>query len=247
MDILDYTMKEVLQILKISEGTVRNYEKKGLIHCQRNEDNQYRHFSFRDFNRMITIRKYRDLGMSLDQIRKMLSCNDLTSSRALLDEHYQNTMARATRLLSNAEKIRVDILKVEKINTYLGTFSIINRPDYQFFEYRSPDFLFDEYATLMKKEELGRTVHPVIGYVRLNDFPLYPGQKCLYTITRVNSRVHGLNSFSNVLKPLLVYLEKHHYAVTDNILGIKLLTTEQDGECFDYYEAYIPVKKDEVQ
>ena len=251
MDKLDYSMKEVLQILKISEGTIRNYEKKGLIQCQRNKDNQYRHFSFRELNRMFTIRKYRELGMSLDQIQKMLCCNDLSVSTELLTQHYNSTIEKAQKLLSDANKIKLDILKVEKINTYLKTFSIIKRPNYEFYEVdhirkQNNEEIFDSYATLLKMNELGKTVHPVVGYVRLNPQPLYPNQKCLYTITRVNSRVHGLNSFSNVLLPLLSYLKTNHYTVIDNILGIKLLTIEEDQDIFDYYEAYIPVKKDET-
>lgn len=72
-------MVEVLTIGKLAKAadtkveTVRWYEKVGLIDRPGRTDSNYRSYTPRDLARLTFIRRARDLGFSLDQVRALLN------------------------------------------------------------------------------------------------------------------------------------------------------------------------------
>ncbi|WP_421616978.1 MerR family transcriptional regulator [Brevibacillus sp. TJ4] len=69
-------IKEVADKLNISPRAIRFYEEKGLIAPGKQEQNQYRSFSEKDIWRLQTILSLREAGMSIDDIKKVLSDMD---------------------------------------------------------------------------------------------------------------------------------------------------------------------------
>jgi DNA-binding transcriptional MerR regulator len=58
--------------------------KKSLLHPGRQSSNQYRDYSLEDVQRLVLIRQYNAMGISLDKVRAMLAGSSLEESRAAL-------------------------------------------------------------------------------------------------------------------------------------------------------------------
>ncbi|MCH8530747.1 MAG: Cu(I)-responsive transcriptional regulator [Saccharospirillum sp.] len=65
-------IKAAAQASGLPAKTIRYYESLGLIHARRT-DNGYRHYSQADLDRMIFIKRSRNLGFTLDECRNLLS------------------------------------------------------------------------------------------------------------------------------------------------------------------------------
>lgn len=65
-------IKEVADMLKISQRAIRFYEAKGLIAPSKQPDNQYRRFDEEDIWRLQTIIALRESGMPVSEIRTAL-------------------------------------------------------------------------------------------------------------------------------------------------------------------------------
>ena len=72
-------IQEASRLTGISKDMIRFYEKKGLIHPKRSENN-YRDYSIHDLHLLILIKQYNSLGIPLSTIQSML-----------LNQNYQDT------------------------------------------------------------------------------------------------------------------------------------------------------------
>lgn len=75
-----YTIKQAADKLGLNPNALRFYEKKGLIHPIRKE-NEYRYYSVEDISKLQLITLYRKMGFSLEAIDKILQ----NKSESLLD------------------------------------------------------------------------------------------------------------------------------------------------------------------
>ena len=67
-----YSTKEMCEICNVGRETLRHYEKLGLLTPTINETNGYREYGNWDVGTMFSVKKYQALGLSLDEIKKML-------------------------------------------------------------------------------------------------------------------------------------------------------------------------------
>lgn len=63
-----YTVKELSSIAGINSQTLRRYEALGIVKPERNEENQYRLYEWRDFVQLLRIRSLRNYGLGLPEI-----------------------------------------------------------------------------------------------------------------------------------------------------------------------------------
>lgn len=68
-----YTIQQVAKMFNITTNKIRFYEEKGLIKPIRNEDNEYRYFKDEDLVKLQSILLYRVLGLSIEDIKEILS------------------------------------------------------------------------------------------------------------------------------------------------------------------------------
>lgn len=73
------SVKEIAQLLNISVQTVHFYERKGLIYPIRNQDNNYREYTFKDLSKLYYSIKYNRLGFQLNEFPKNNYSYDHTS------------------------------------------------------------------------------------------------------------------------------------------------------------------------
>lgn len=76
------TIKEVEERTGLARSNVRFYEKEKLIAPSRNENNSYRDYSERDVEDIKKIAYLRTLGISIEDIRKVMS-NETTLQKVI--------------------------------------------------------------------------------------------------------------------------------------------------------------------
>lgn len=68
-----YNISEVAKMFNITTNKIRFYEKKGLLFPIRDDDNEYRKFNEQDIIRLQAILLYRSIGLTIKDIRSILS------------------------------------------------------------------------------------------------------------------------------------------------------------------------------
>lgn len=74
----------IARLFGISPEAIRKYEKQGIILPQRDQDNNYRKFNFRDIAHLFRARQYTMCGFSLKEVTKMLSISNFDEAEALI-------------------------------------------------------------------------------------------------------------------------------------------------------------------
>ncbi|MCI9417539.1 MAG: MerR family transcriptional regulator [Eubacterium sp.] len=111
-------IKEVELLTQISKQNIRFYEKKGLLHPKRNEENSYREYSPEDVERLKQIKIFRKLDVSLENIQKILDGEDMNT---ILKEHLhlleekQNELDAAIQMCNFLLQTQTDSIDTEAI------------------------------------------------------------------------------------------------------------------------------------
>lgn len=74
------TIKDAEKLTGLTIKSIRYYEEKGLISVGRDKDNDYRHFTEEDIERLKLIKILRYIDFSTEEISSMLQNNDMTES-----------------------------------------------------------------------------------------------------------------------------------------------------------------------
>lgn len=91
-------INELERLTGITRQNIRFYEKKELLHPQRNPDNNYREYSEEDVTTLKTIKLLRKLDFSLEDIHSILS--EEISLHTLLEKHLGELQAQQQKLKS---------------------------------------------------------------------------------------------------------------------------------------------------
>ena len=89
-------IKEVEKVTGISSQNIRFYEKSGLVHPDRNEENGYREYDTNDIRILKLIKMFRMIDMPIEQIKLILSENHklpqlLNEQEKMLEQKLENT------------------------------------------------------------------------------------------------------------------------------------------------------------
>lgn len=90
-----FQIGDVAKMFHISVGTLRHYEKIGLLQPEYiDNETGYRYYSTRQFECLNTIRYLRVLDMSLSQIRDFLKNKDINKIQKMLQEQKETVIRR---------------------------------------------------------------------------------------------------------------------------------------------------------
>ena len=78
-------IKDAKALTGISEQMIRFYEKKNIIHPQRNKENNYRTYTNYDIFLMVMARSYNSLGIPLDEVLQYINLTDINDICAKLE------------------------------------------------------------------------------------------------------------------------------------------------------------------
>ena len=107
-----YTIKQLADLAGVSRRTLHHYDEIGLLKPSVKGTNRYRYYDDRAVFRLQQILFYRELGMSLASIHKMLDQPDFDVLQALM-EHKRELRKRIVRLNRLIETVDNTILHVK--------------------------------------------------------------------------------------------------------------------------------------
>lgn len=105
-DKMHYTINELAKLAGISTRTLRYYDEIGLLSPARMSSNKYRIYEQEDVDRLQQILFYRELGVSLKEIKKILS-SEYFDRLAALEDHLSALLVKRKQLdllIANVEK-----------------------------------------------------------------------------------------------------------------------------------------------
>lgn len=138
---MEYTIQKLAQLAGISTRTLRYYDEIGILKPARINSSRYRIYGKEEVNRLQQIMFYKELGISLDQMKEILMNTDFNYVDALRD-HHENLLARRKQLdqlITNVEKT---------IANYEGRFKMSDKEKFIGFKHN----LVDENEKLYGKE-----------------------------------------------------------------------------------------------
>ncbi|MDR1771080.1 MAG: MerR family transcriptional regulator [Hungatella sp.] len=103
---MEYTINKLAKLAGVSTRTLRYYDELGLLSPARVSSNGYRIYGQKEIDRLQQILFYRELGVSLEEIRNILASKDFDGLLAL-ESHLSALLARRKQLnllVANVEK-----------------------------------------------------------------------------------------------------------------------------------------------
>ncbi len=103
---MEYTINKLAKLAGVSTRTLRYYDTFGLLSPARIRSNGYRIYGQKEVDRLQQILFYRELGVPLEEIKKILSSRDFDGQAALV--------SHLSALLAKREQLNLLIANVEK-------------------------------------------------------------------------------------------------------------------------------------
>ena len=124
---MEYTVQKLGRIAGISPRTLRYYDEIGLLKPGRINSSGYRIYGEAEVNRLQQILFYRELGVSLDSIKNIVTAPSFDGAKALREHH--------GKLLQKREQLNQLILNVEKtISMSEGRITMSDKEKFQGFK-----------------------------------------------------------------------------------------------------------------
>ena len=113
-----FTIGAFSKLAKTNIRTLRFYDEIDLFKPSRVEDNGYRYYSMEDFNKLAIILELRELGLSINEIKQVISGKDLKTALQDRLKVIENEIKRSKDNLILIENIMRQIDKGEYMNKY---------------------------------------------------------------------------------------------------------------------------------
>lgn len=123
---MEYTVLKLAKIAGISTRTLRYYDEIGILKPARINSSKYRLYGEKEVDRLQQIMLYREMGVSLDTIKEIISSGSFNETAAL-EEHLNRLLAQRKQLeilIANVEKTieykkgRIKLSDTEKFNGF---------------------------------------------------------------------------------------------------------------------------------
>lgn len=113
MTVSHLTIGALARLTKTKVETIRFYEKSGLMPVPARTDGNYRSYERMHLNRLSFIRRSRELGFSLDQIRTMLGLSDDRSrSCAAVDAIASEHLVEVDAKIAALQALRLELSRM---------------------------------------------------------------------------------------------------------------------------------------
>ena len=110
---MEYTINKLANLAGISVRTLRYYDELGLLTPNRNQLNDYRIYEQNEVDRLQQILFYRELGVPLEEIKRILSAKDFDHVDALKN-HLNELLCKRSQLDLLIRNVRKTITSIER-------------------------------------------------------------------------------------------------------------------------------------
>ncbi len=105
-----FTIGQLASAAEIPAATIRYYEKIGLLASPSRSGSNYRQYGNDDLDRLTFVRRARDIGFTIDQVRSLLSFSDQQNGdcctvTALTEEHLVSVEQKIADLLTLRDRL----------------------------------------------------------------------------------------------------------------------------------------------
>lgn len=147
-----YKINELSSLFDVSTNTIRRYEDYGYINPSRGDENNYRHYSEEDIDKLVNVSKSRGFGFSHIDISDITKASiydlvDIYEKRNLeFDEEIKLLQEKKTRLKN-------DLKLLINCRDNVGRFIVYPNVDYTFMVYKKDGktFMDKKHVALLKK------------------------------------------------------------------------------------------------
>ena len=129
-----FLIGELARLFNISSDTLRHYDKIGLLKPEQDHDNRYRYYSIRNFFALSRILFFKNLGISLTDIKSYMSRKNASNLKMLLrlkeselDSKIHSLINLKTKITNKLELLeniedQMDVIKIKRIPQRKGVF-----------------------------------------------------------------------------------------------------------------------------
>lgn len=262
---IHYTIHKVADLLGISADAIRLYEREGLVNPLRDETNGYRYYEADQIHRIMGISLYRKLGVSIPEIKKLLSSTTFSGISNGFSNLIEQNEQEIRRLENKIKKLEFMWQHLNTLNENLNTCTIRSLPahyvlyhqDTAALKYKplkdvfhSSSFSFGNFCYLLKpgandswhSKCLEFVVRKEMGALCLPSdpdsfLPKRTSVPCIYTVV-------GIPSILNIdwdLSALFSYAADQGLSCASDAHAFFVFSIVEDDVVMDYYEIFLPI------
>lgn len=268
-----FTVGQVSNMFNISKQTLIFYDRKGLLSpSYRDDSNKYRYYSINDIELLDNIIFLRELGMSLQDIKKYLDCRTLYTSKKMFFEHMQKIDDKIKFLKNIRNKVNSTINDLCEADNYTqipftdicGSFNIV-KYDIEKSDILNSSYLyFKKIVDLLAKKNIECTykfgVITDINNLFKNEFLVKKAAICLLDDKKEGQYFHEISrglyaicyhkgeyeTISNSYKKLFNFIDENLYIVTGDSIEFCITDSFSENNEKNYItKILIPIKKTE--
>lgn len=156
---MEYTVQKLVRLAGISTRTLRYYDEIGILKPARINSSGYRIYGQNEVDRLQQILFYRELGVSLDNIKKIISAPSFDSVEALRQHHI--------KLLEKKKQLETLIMNVEKtIAMSEGRIKMSDQEKFEGFKQKLIDENEEKYGKEVREKYGDETVDKSNAYFK---------------------------------------------------------------------------------
>lgn len=268
---MKYKIGDVAKILGISPDLLRYYEKKGIVHPEKDPDNDYRYYEPWDINFLIDCLWYKGFGFSLEQIARILTqsnVKDVIYDMDAVEEEIEKSIMRQELLLSRS---REHVSSIQRMRNNFGKCDLEHSPEVYRYLNRY-NFIYDNSKELQQLSQRWLEYMPFVNrcfeiktedlsndtdnyfwglslsmkYVEKLRVPLEEPVAHIPSEYCVHSffKSSGKTGFSpRQLERVMDYIKENGLTVTGNARGNLVCSVIDEGKLTGFFEVWIPVER----
>ncbi len=228
-----YTVKKLAQLAGISVRTLHYYDEIGLLKPQSHSPSGYRHYGDESVIRLQQIMFFRELGFSLDEIKKIVSRPDFDVLEAL--------QSHRTLLTKKAERIDELLTTVNKtIKQIKGRIKMSIQEYYQGFSEEQIETYREEVRRRWGEKTLQESEARVIKMGKEKFAELQAeGGRIFQTISENMSQGYDIELVQTQIAKWRQWLENFHHYSDEALLGLGQMYS-QDPRFVKFFQNYHP-------
>ena len=260
-----YTIHQISKLLGISADAIRLYEKEGLVTPVRNPQNGYRYYETQEIQRIMGIHLYRQLNVSIAEIRNLMSSTSLPEVADGFASLTLQTENEIEHLQKRLEKLR--FMKQHLDNLIDGQLhcSIRDLPAFYTLYHQdfsqplysnmkdiltSPIFSFGNFCYSLEKTDhhfyRSKALQFAVREPMMNicpwannadSFPRIEGCRCIYSV--VEAPVYSELNWH--LENMISYANEQGVTCSPNAYAFYIFSLVPKDTIIDYYEVYLPI------
>lgn len=245
-----FQIGEISRFFGIPASTLRYWEDMGVLNPLKGSENHYREYTVEDLMTISDVIFYKNLGLSLKQIRGMESAAPEQHNRLFMEK--LSELERQQQLLrQRIEKLHrhmkaIQMMDELKENPYRETdidtdcivsFDLIERDKLR--QYIDDPYLYSrvQHSNCPEKEQRGLTIPSDLK----GQFPdariLWKKQSNRYVTFLMKEEI--TDGFPNDLQKHLLYIRSSHK--TGTIISRFLLCAQENGKVYDFYRTFVEI------